>query len=144
MSSTLGVPYTFTITNTITWHAQQTAQLEHETFALKQQATLTAEVKSVLDSWVRHEAQVREAEQRELVQTVLANVQKQLGDKKLQRDILAAGVAEIESESSGEAARCVFWLEDGRRVEFGTGRCRWEQGVLGRECISFGSAEQVR
>lgn len=78
--------------------SQQTAQLEHETFALKQQATLTAEVKSVLDSWVRHEAQVREAEQRELVQTVLANVQKQLGDKKLQRDILVAGVAEIESE----------------------------------------------
>ena len=78
---------------------QQTAQLEHETFALKQQAALTAEIKSVLDGWVRHEAQVREAEQRELVQTVLANVQKQLGDKKLQRDILLAGVAEVEGRS---------------------------------------------
>lgn len=100
---------TISLTNAI-FTTQQTAQLEHETFALKQQATLTAEVKAVLDSWVRHEAQVREAEQRELVQTVLANVQKQLGDKKLQRDILVAGVAEIESEFE----RCVFWLGDGR------------------------------
>ncbi|KAK4049574.1 atp4 subunit B of the stator stalk of mitochondrial F1F0 ATP synthase [Microbotryomycetes sp. JL201] len=77
--------------------SKQTAQLEHETFALKQQAALTAEIKSVLDAWVRHEAQVREAEQRELVQTVMANVQKQLGDKKLQRDILVSSVQEIEN-----------------------------------------------
>ncbi|ORY89055.1 hypothetical protein BCR35DRAFT_300840 [Leucosporidium creatinivorum] len=92
------------LTKTLFELSKQTAQLEHETFALKQQAALTSEVKAVLDSWVRHEAQVREAEQRELVQTVLANVQKQLGDKKLQRDILAAGVAEIESEFEGNEA----------------------------------------
>ncbi|KAM0786682.1 hypothetical protein ACM66B_002127 [Microbotryomycetes sp. NB124-2] len=77
--------------------SKQTAQLEHETFALKQQAALTSEIKSVLDAWVRHEAQVREAEQRDLVQTVMANVQKQLGDKKLQRDILVSSVQEIEN-----------------------------------------------
>lgn len=78
--------------------SKQTAQFEHETFALRQQAALTAEVKSVLDAWVRHEAQVREAEQRDLVQTVLANVQKALADKKIQRDILLASVAEVEGE----------------------------------------------
>lgn len=80
--------------------SKQTAALEHETFSLRQKAALTTEVKSVLDAWVRHEAQVREAEQRDLVQTVLANVQKGLGDKKLQRDILLSSVAEIEGQSS--------------------------------------------
>lgn len=84
---------------------QQTAALEHETFALRQQAAITADVKSVLDSWVRHEAQVREAEQRDLVSTVLANVQAQLTDKKLQRDILMASVVEIESECTKYGAR---------------------------------------
>lgn len=86
------------VANSISSYLQQTAVLEHETFALKQHAAISAEVKSVLDSWVRHEAQVREAEQRDLVATVLANVQTQLADKKLQRDILLASVAEIESE----------------------------------------------
>ena len=79
--------------------SKQTAELEHETFALRQKAALTAEVKSVLDAWVRHEAQVREAEQRELVQTILANVQKGLSDKKLQREILLSSLTEIEGQS---------------------------------------------
>ncbi|GAA5940438.1 hypothetical protein JCM21900_000279 [Sporobolomyces salmonicolor] len=77
--------------------SKQTAALEHETFRLKQQAAIAADVKSVLDSWVRHEAQLREQEQKDLVQTVLANVQKQLTDKKLQRDILLSSVAEVET-----------------------------------------------
>ncbi|GAA5893983.1 hypothetical protein JCM6882_007950 [Rhodosporidiobolus microsporus] len=77
--------------------SKQTAELEHETFRLKQQSAVAAEVKSVLDSWVRHEAQVREQEQADLVQTVLGNVQKQLQDKKLQRDILLSSVAEVEA-----------------------------------------------
>ncbi|GAA5876192.1 hypothetical protein JCM1840_007066 [Sporobolomyces johnsonii] len=77
--------------------SKQTAALEHETFRLKQQAAVAADVKSVLDAWVRHEAQVREQEQKDLVETVLANVQKQLTDKKLQRDILLSSVAEVET-----------------------------------------------
>lgn len=76
--------------------SKETAKLEHETFALKQKAALASELRSVLDAWVRHEAQVREAEQKQLVQTVLANVQKGLQDKKLQRDVLAASVQEVE------------------------------------------------
>ncbi|EGU11613.1 ATP synthase F0 sector subunit 4 [Rhodotorula toruloides ATCC 204091] len=74
----------------------ETAELEHETFRLKQQAAVAADIKSVLDSWVRFEAQVREQEQRDLVETVVSNVQKQLTDKKLQKDILVAAVAEVE------------------------------------------------
>ncbi|SCZ89015.1 BZ3500_MvSof-1268-A1-R1_Chr1-1g00895 [Microbotryum saponariae] len=77
--------------------SKQTAKLEHETFTLKQQTALTSDIKSVLDSWVRHEAQVREQEQRDLVQTVLENVQKTLTDKKLQKDILVAAVADVEA-----------------------------------------------
>ncbi|SGY62921.1 BQ5605_C007g04754 [Microbotryum silenes-dioicae] len=77
--------------------SKQTAQLEHETFTLKQQTALTSHIKSVLDSWVRHEAQVREQEQRDLVRTVLENVQKSLNDKKLQKDILVAAVADVEA-----------------------------------------------
>merc|ERR1712093_915513 len=77
--------------------SKQTAELEHETFRLKQEAAIASEIKSVLDSHVRHEAQLREQEQRDLVATVLGNVQKQLGDKKLQRDILLSSVAEVES-----------------------------------------------
>ncbi|BGP42318.1 atp4 subunit B of the stator stalk of mitochondrial F1F0 ATP synthase [Rhodotorula kratochvilovae] len=77
--------------------SKQTAELEHETFRLKQEAAVAADIKSVLDSYVRHEAQIREQEQRDLVQTVLANVEKQLGDKKLQRDILLSSVAEVEA-----------------------------------------------
>ncbi|KAM0749551.1 ATP synthase F0 sector subunit 4 [Meredithblackwellia eburnea MCA 4105] len=76
--------------------SKQTAELEHETFVLRQKGQLAAEVKSVLDAWVRHEAQVREAEQADLVKTVLENVQKGLQDKKLQRDILLSSIAEIE------------------------------------------------
>ncbi|KAG0663560.1 atp4 subunit B of the stator stalk of mitochondrial F1F0 ATP synthase [Rhodotorula mucilaginosa] len=76
--------------------SKETAELEHETFRLKQQAAIAAEIKSVLDSHVRYEAQLREQEQRDLVQTVLSNVQKQLTDKKLQRDILLSSVAEVE------------------------------------------------
>merc|ERR1712093_640059 len=68
-----------------------------ESVRLKQEAAIASEIKSVLDSHVRHEAQLREQEQRDLVATVLGNVQKQLGDKKLQRDILLSSVAEVES-----------------------------------------------
>lgn len=107
-------------------HSQQTAELEHETFQLKQSAAIAAEVKSVLDSHVRHEAQLREQEQIDLVQTVLANVQKQLGDKKLQRDILLSSVAEVESESlppfSGSSSS-----------EYGRSRC--EKGA--RWCTKY-------
>ncbi|GAA5974717.1 hypothetical protein JCM11641_007237 [Rhodosporidiobolus odoratus] len=77
--------------------SKQTAALEHETFRLTQQASLASDIKAVLDSHVRHEAQLREQEQKDLVATVLANVQKQLGDKKLQRDILLSSVAEVEN-----------------------------------------------
>jgi len=76
--------------------SKETAQLEHETFVLKQKTTLAAEIKATLDSWVRHEAQQREAEQVELVKSVQDKVLASLKDQKTQKEILAQAVADIE------------------------------------------------
>ena len=77
---------------------QETAKLEHEAFALRQKVALSAEIKSTLDSWVRYEAQARDAEQKELVNSVMQKVLKDLEDPKIQKDILAQAVADIECE----------------------------------------------
>ncbi|KAG0146440.1 hypothetical protein CROQUDRAFT_77785 [Cronartium quercuum f. sp. fusiforme G11] len=77
--------------------SRDTAVTEHEVFKLKQKMAVKDEIKSILDGWVRVETQAREAEQAELVKTVLANVTKQLEDPKFQKEVLATSVAEIEA-----------------------------------------------
>lgn len=57
---------------------------------------LAAEVKAVLDSWVRYEQQQKESEQADLARTVIDNVLKSLKDEKTQKDILLGAVAEVE------------------------------------------------
>ena len=59
------------------------AKLEAEAFALKQQVAFTQDVKTVLDSWVRQEASIREAEQNKLVTQVIESVKQKLTDPKL-------------------------------------------------------------
>jgi len=76
--------------------SKETAQLEAESFILKQQNAINLEVKQVLDSWVRYEQQAKEAEQADLTKTVIDKVMKSLLDEKNQKDILAAAVAEVE------------------------------------------------
>jgi len=76
--------------------SEDTAKLEAEAFALRQQVALAAELKSVLDSWARYEQQAKESEQAELTKTVIDRVVKTLKDEKMQRDILLGAVAEIE------------------------------------------------
>jgi F-type H+-transporting ATPase subunit b len=78
--------------------SKETAQLEGEIFVQRQKVALAAEVKSVLDSWVRYEQQAKESEQAELAKSVIANVLKSIQDEKAQRDILAGAVAEVERE----------------------------------------------
>lgn len=78
---------------------QETANLEHEAYTLRQRSAVRDEIKNVLDAHVRHEAQQRELEQQELVKTVMENVRKQLGDGKFQKDVLADAVASLESAS---------------------------------------------
>lgn len=77
--------------------ARDTVEAEKEAFELKQRTELAAEVKSVLDSWVRFEAQQREAEQALVTESVIRKVAESLRDDKMQKQILESAVADIES-----------------------------------------------
>ena len=57
---------------------------------------MAAELKQVLDSWVRYEQQAKEAEQAELAKTVIERVLKTLQDERSQKDILLGAVSELE------------------------------------------------
>ncbi|KAL2685605.1 atp3 gamma subunit of the F1 sector of mitochondrial F1F0 ATP synthase [[Neocosmospora] mangrovei] len=74
----------------------ETAKLEAEAFELEQKTALAAEAKSVLDSWVRYEGQVKQRQQRELAQSVIAKVQKELENPKVLQQILQQSVADVE------------------------------------------------
>ncbi|KAF5319002.1 hypothetical protein D9611_012708 [Ephemerocybe angulata] len=76
--------------------AKETAKLESETFVQQQKVAVAAELKSVLDSWVRYEQQVKESEQAELTKAVIDKVYASLKDQATQKEILANAVAEIE------------------------------------------------
>ena len=77
---------------------QETARLESENFVKQQNIAVAAELKSVLDSWVRYEQQEKEREQADLTKSVIDKVVASLRDEKVQRDILVNAVAEIEGE----------------------------------------------
>jgi F-type H+-transporting ATPase subunit b len=64
----------------------------------RQQVALAAEVKTVLDSWVRFEQQEKENEQARLVKTIVDNVLKSVSEEKTQRDVLAWAVSEVDRE----------------------------------------------
>ncbi|EAU90657.1 ATP synthase [Coprinopsis cinerea okayama7 len=76
--------------------SKETAKLESETFVQQQKVAVAAEIKSVLDSWVRYEQQVKESEQAELTKAVIDKVLASLKEPKVQQDVLASAVAEIE------------------------------------------------
>ena len=61
-----------------------------------QKIQLSAELKVVLDSWVRYEQQVKDAEQADLTKTVIEKVVASLKEEKTQKEILASAVTEIE------------------------------------------------
>ena len=64
----------------------------------RQRVALAAEVKGVLDSWVRFEQQEKENEQARLVKTIVDNVLKNVSEEKTQKDVLAWAVSEVERE----------------------------------------------
>lgn len=78
---------------------KETAELEAATFVQQQKVAISAELKSVLDSWVRYEQQVKESEQAELTKAVIEKVLASLKDEKSQKDILLSAVAEVERKS---------------------------------------------
>ncbi|KAF5362155.1 hypothetical protein D9756_002151 [Leucocoprinus leucothites] len=76
--------------------SKDTAKLENESFVQKQKVAIASELKSVLDSWVRYEQQMKESEQAELTKTVIDKVLANIKEPKTQQEILASAVAEVE------------------------------------------------
>ena len=54
----------------------------------------------MLDSWVRYEGQVKQRQQKELAQSIIAKVQKELENPKVLQQILQQSVADVESTYS--------------------------------------------
>ena len=71
--------------------------LEAKAFELQQRTALVTEGRQVLDSWVRYEGQVKQRQQRELAESVIAKINKELENPKILQQILQQSVADIES-----------------------------------------------
>lgn len=78
--------------------SKETAELEAKAYELEQSTALAAEAKAVLDSWVRYEGQVKQRQQRELAESIIAKVTKELENPKVLQQILQQSVADVESE----------------------------------------------
>lgn len=78
---------------------QETAQLEAQAYELEQKTALAAETKSTLDSWVRYEGQMKARQQRELAESIINKVDKELESPKVLKQILDQSVADVERES---------------------------------------------
>ncbi|KAI9756169.1 MAG: atp4 subunit B of the stator stalk of mitochondrial F1F0 ATP synthase [Chaenotheca gracillima] len=77
--------------------SKETAQLEAKAYELEQRTALTHEAKSVLDSWVRYEGQVKQRQQRELAESVIAKIHKELENPRTLQQILQQSVTDVES-----------------------------------------------
>jgi F-type H+-transporting ATPase subunit b len=64
---------------------------------LEQKTSIAAEAKTVLDSWVRYEQSVKQRQQRELAESVIAKIEKDLENPKVLKQILDQSVTDIES-----------------------------------------------
>ena len=51
----------------------------------------------MLDSWVRYESQVKQRQQKELAESIIAKVQKELENPKVLQQILQQSVTDVES-----------------------------------------------
>lgn len=76
--------------------SKETARLEAQAFELEQRTALAAEAKQVLDSWVRYEGQVKQRQQRELAESIIGKVTKELENPKNLQQILQQSVADVE------------------------------------------------
>lgn len=84
------------VTQALFHTSKETARMEAEIFELEQRVALAKEAKSVLDSWVHHEANVRAEQQERLVEDVLARVNSKVSTQKFQQDALNESLGEIE------------------------------------------------
>ncbi|KAK7754078.1 atp4 subunit B of the stator stalk of mitochondrial F1F0 ATP synthase [Diatrype stigma] len=83
--------------------SKETAQLEAKVYELEQTTAVAAEAKSVLDSWVRYEGQVKQRQQRELAESVIAKVTKELENPKALQQILQQSITDVEKIVSQKA-----------------------------------------
>ncbi|EPS31509.1 ATP synthase subunit 4 [Penicillium oxalicum] len=83
--------------------SKETAQLEAQAYELEQRTALAAEAKTVLDSWVRYEGQVKQRQQRELAETIIGKIQKELENPKVLQQILQQSVADVERIMAAKA-----------------------------------------
>ncbi|CAI7597561.1 ATP synthase subunit 4 [Penicillium manginii] len=83
--------------------SKETAQLESQAYELDQRTALAAEAKQVLDSWVRYESQVKQRQQKELADSIIGKIQKELENPKVLQQILQQSVADVERIMSAKA-----------------------------------------
>lgn len=84
------------ITKSLFAVSKETAELEAKAFEVQQRVNFATEAKSVLDSWVRYEAGVRQREQKELADSVIAKIQKDIQNPKVQASILQQAIQDVE------------------------------------------------
>jgi F-type H+-transporting ATPase subunit b len=77
--------------------------LEAKAYELEQTTALAAEAKSVLDSWVRYEGSVKQRQQKELAENIIAKVKKELENPKALQQILQQSIADVERIVSSKA-----------------------------------------
>jgi len=77
--------------------AKEINEVEHQNFALSQEAAVKQELKAVLDSWVRYEQQQRESEQADLVKSVQAAVDAELAKPAFRKQLLEEALSHVES-----------------------------------------------
>ncbi|WVQ79138.1 hypothetical protein IAT38_001233 [Cryptococcus sp. DSM 104549] len=77
--------------------------LEHENFVLAQEHAVKAELKAVLDSWVRYEQQQREAEQVALVKSVQASVESEIAKPAFKKQLLEEALTQVEQLAKAKA-----------------------------------------
>ena len=72
--------------------------MEAKAFELEQKTALVYEAKQVLDSWVRYEGQVKQRQQRELAESVIGKITKELENPRLLQQILQQSLTDVESK----------------------------------------------
>ncbi|KAF3038455.1 atp4 subunit B of the stator stalk of mitochondrial F1F0 ATP synthase [Didymella heteroderae] len=91
------------ITKTLFEVSKETAKLEAQAYELEQKTAIAHEAKNVLDSWVRYESQVKQRQQKELAESIIAKVEKELENPKTLKAILDQSVADVERIVSQKA-----------------------------------------
>ncbi|KAI7280719.1 ATP synthase subunit 4, partial [Hortaea werneckii] len=104
MSSVQDLSGVIDVTKNLFAVSKETAQLEAQAYELEQKTALAHEAKSVLDSWVRYEGQVKARQQRELAETVIGKIDKELENPKVLDQILKQSIADVERIVSQQKA----------------------------------------